>query len=229
MRNLFFTLLFVFAIGISANAQSTFTLSADTLTESVELPEIFASAHSTVTNLASGPITINWTRFILSLSPGCIIQVCDPNNCYLPTENSKNFTLAVNGVGNMIVDLIDTSAVPQPGTAIVRMKYTNLGQTSDTASTYYFLSITGTSGTGDLSTAVRVVLYPNPVTEWFALADADAVQSVRVYNAQGQQVAQFVATPGQRYSLAGQPTGTYFIALTDKNGKVLRALKVKKD
>ena len=221
--------LVMLVFGTIANAQSTFMLSADTVVASVEVPEIVAPGASTVTNQLSSSITVNWTRFIINISPGCMIQVCDPNNCYLPEVSSKNFTLAASGVGNMIVDLVDTSFSGQPVSAIVRLKFTNLAQTSDTASTYYFLSITETTGITPICLS-PVTLYPNPVMESFALQSDDTnIRHIRVYNLNGQSVAEYTATPGQRYSLFGQPIGTYFIALADEKGQVLRVLQIVKE
>ncbi len=229
MKNLSFSLFLMLAFGTFATAQSSFVLSSDTVIGTVEIPEISAPGPSTVTNLLSTSLNINWTRFILNISPGCVIQVCDPNNCYLPEVNSKNFTLQGNGVGNMMVDLVDTTFSEQPKSALVRVKYSNLGQSSDTASTYYFLSITGISGTTNQSAALRVALYPNPVSESFTLDNAEVVHNVRVYNLGGRQVAAYTATPGQRYSLANQPAGTYIVALADTDGHIFRALEVVKE
>ena len=227
MKNLYVALLILMA-GTVTKGQTTFSLHQDSVFAAIEVPEFTAGAPDTVFNLKNTPITINWTRFVLNISPNCVIQVCDPNNCYLPSVASKNFNIPANGQGHMIVDLVDTLLSEQPASAIVRIKYVNVGMTSDTANVYYFLDITASTGTSYLSSAVQVGLYPNPVTESFTLDNAEKVQHVRVYNMNGQQVAEYGANPGQRYSLANQPAGTYFVAVADENGRVIRALEVVK-
>ncbi len=232
MKSLSFTLLLVLAFTTFCTAQVTFALTTDTVIGTAEVPEITAAAHDTVFNLTSNSLTINWTRYILSISPGCVIQICDPNNCYLPTVSSKNFTISANpnnNIGLMVVDLVDTLLSGNPANAIVRIKYTSLAQASDTADTYYLLSITETTGVHDPASVSRVVLYPNPVTESFTLDNAEAVRKIRVYDLNGRQVAEYAATSGQHYSLSGQPSGTYFVALADENGRVFRALQVIKE
>lgn len=226
MKSFSFTLLFLLAFASFTTAQSSFSISEDTISGFASVPETIVGAHTFLTNLTDDTISIRWRRFEIDLTPDCQTQVCDPNQCYLPTVNSKTFVLEPDSTANMVVDLLNETGIA--ASVIVRLQFTNIAQPSDTASAYYFLSI-GTSGSEEQATSLRILLSPNPVRESFTLAHADAVQTVRMYNQEGRQVAEFTATPGQRYSMMGQPAGTYFVALADKNGKVMRALQVIKE
>ncbi len=226
MRKISSTLLFVLAFCSFATAQSAFILSQDTVTGFILAPETTAQATNDLTNVSGAPLSIKWRRFEINLTPNCVTQICDPNQCYAPQVNSKTFTLETDSSAHMIADLVSEDGTP--GSVIIRLQFTNAAEPADTASAYYFLSI-GTSGTTDQASSLRIQLYPNPVAESFSLEHAEAVQTVRLYSASGRQVAEFAASPAQRYSLAGQPAGTYFVALADKNGKVFRALQVVKE
>jgi len=229
MKNFSAAWFFLLAFCSFATAQSSFLISEDSISGSVSLPETTAPATIKVTNLTNETISINWRRYyIVAPTAPAVTQVCDPNQCYEPQVTGKTFLLEGDSTANMIVYLVTEEGMP--ANTIVRLKFTNTAQPADTASTYYFLSI-GTSSTKDQASSLRVKLYPNPVTEAFSLDmdQAVAVETVRMYSATGQQVAEFAATPNQRYSLAGHPAGTYFVALADKTGKVLRALQVVKE
>ena len=223
MKNIFYTLLFLLTFCSLASAQSSFSISEDTLVVSLPVPETLVHAPNIVTNLANGPLTLRWQRYVISLTPGCETQVCDPNQCYVPGVGGQTFTLEADSIANMYIDLLNPSGAP--ASAIVRLQYTNLAQPADTASVYYFLSV-GTSASAEQAASLRILLYPNPATESFALDHAGALHTVRMYDLAGQQVAEFAAAATQRYSLADQPAGTYFVTLADKNGQVFRALQV---
>lgn len=229
MKNFSAALFFLLAFCSFATAQSAFVLSDNNVTGFISPPETTAQATNDLTNISGAPVSIKWRRFEIGLTPGCVTQICDPNQCYEPIVGSKTFLLETDSTAHMIVDLVCEEGT-LAAEVLVRLQFTNSAEPSDTASAYYYLSI-GTSGTKDQASNIRVKLYPNPVTEAFSLdmEQAEDVQTVRMYDATGQQVAEFTATPNQRYSLAGHPAGTYFVALADKNGKVFRALQVVKE
>ncbi|MEO6759154.1 MAG: hypothetical protein ABIO24_06845, partial [Saprospiraceae bacterium] len=209
MKNLCSTLLILLAFATFATAQASFSITSTLVVGTAQVPEFTAAANDTVINLTNTAIPINWTRTIISISPNCEIQVCDPNNCYGAQISSKNFTIQPNGMGLMIVDLVDTLINMdgelddplvlggQAATAIVQLKFTNLNAPADTVSAYFYMSITSTTGTHNPSSATRIVLYPNPVPEFFSLDQAEGVSHVRVFNLNGQQVAEYAATSGQ--------------------------------
>lgn len=226
MKKFSFFLPFLLAFCSFAAAQSSFLISEDSVSGSISLPETTAAAENWVKNVSGAPLSVKWRRFEISLTPDCVTQVCDPNQCYEPMVGSKIFLLETDSSALMRVDLVSEN--PAPADAIVRLQFTNAAEPADTASAYYFLSI-GTSGTKDQASTLRIQLYPNPVAESFVLDRAEAVKTVRVYSLDGRQAAEFAATPGQRYSLAGQPAGTYFVALEDLKGRVIRALQVVKE
>ncbi len=226
MKFFSFILFFLLAFGSLATAQASFLILEDSVSSSISLPETTAAAENWVKNVSGAPLSVKWRRYEISLTPGCVTQVCDPNRCYEPAVSSKIFLLETDSSALMRVDLVSEN--PAPADAIVRLQFTNAAEPSDTASAYYFLSI-GTSGVKEETASLRIGLYPNPVAESFLLDHADAVKTLRLYNQTGQQVAVFEATPSQRYALTNQPAGTYFVALEDHAGRVIRALQIVKE
>ncbi len=229
MKNFSSALFFLLAFCSFATAQSAFVLSETSVTGFASVPETTAAASNDLTNISGAAVSIKWRRYEISLTPGCVTQICDPNQCYEPIVGSKTFLLETDSTAHMIVDLVCEEGT-LAAEAIVRLQFTNAAEAADTTSAYYFLSI-GTSGTKDQASNIRIKLFPNPVTEAFSLDmdQAEVVETVRIYSAKGQQVAEFAANPAQRYSIKDQPTGTYFVALADKNGKVIRAFQLVKE
>jgi Secretion system C-terminal sorting domain len=72
-------------------------------------------------------------------------------------------------------------------------------------------------------------LFPNPTNGSFTLDNAENITNIRVFNLIGGEMKAFDATVGiKSYSLEGLAVGVYFVALRDKNGSVLKVLRVVK-
>ena len=56
----------------------------------------------------------------------------------------------------------------------------------------------------------------------------DQVAAVRIFTLDGRQVTRMNTVPSQVYSLAGQPAGSYIVALENAKGRVVRAMEVVK-
>jgi hypothetical protein len=72
-------------------------------------------------------------------------------------------------------------------------------------------------------------LFPNPTNGSFLLTNAENVANIRVFSITGRELRSFDASIGTKsYSLEGLPAGIYFVTLRDKNGAVLKVLRVVK-
>ena len=130
--------------------------------------------------------------------------------------------------GQLTVHFYNHKADPAPGQAgsgIVHLKLTNLGNLSDTLTAVYIYNTL--SGTQDFP-AANVKLFPNPTTEFFTLANAEAVALMRLYTLDGREVARYIATANGTYSIANQPVGNYVLSFEDKNGQMFQALEIHK-
>ncbi len=226
MKNLLFTLILLAFATAPAFSQATFDLHPDTVSVVAELEADDVEAHNEITNLTSSQRQIAWVRTIISLNPGdAKTQVCDPIACYAPWVDSLAFPLGPDTTVLMIMHLlkdIDSSA-----SAIIQLRIFDLADPTHPQYGLYIFN-DALSGTNEQMPAANVKLYPNPVVESFTLENDEAVSRIRVYTRDGRQVALFNPTPGQYYSLADQPTGTYLVGLEAKNGRFFQVIEVVK-
>lgn len=74
----------------------------------------------------------------------------------------------------------------------------------------------------------NINIYPNPVTNFFELNNAETAKEVRVINLAGRQVRTFGVTNGERYDVADLPTGMYLLQIVGKNNRILTTHRVSK-
>ncbi len=226
MKQLFtLSILLLACFGI-ATAQSSFSVSTTEVTKVVPDSVLDVEAHFELTNLTNATQTIRWVRTeVEMIDSNCVTQVCDFNLCYLPHISTKTFDAAPNESKDIIMHFLNVNYYPG-ASGIIRLTMSNVNIPEDTI-TVTFRFTSSLSGTNDLPLA-SVKLYPNPTTDYFLLDHADDVSRIRMFSMDSREVAQFTATPGERYSLAAQPAGTYFLALEDKKGRVFQSIELVK-
>lgn len=226
MKNLLFTLILLALATAPGFSQATFELHPDTVAVLVELESDDVEAHNELTNLTSTQRQIAWVRTVISVNPGdSPIQVCDPIACYAPWVDSLSFPLGPDTTVVMIMHLLKD--IDSTASAIVQLKIFDLADPTHPQYGLYIFN-DGLSGTNDQLPAANVKLYPNPMVESFTLDNGDAVNRIRVFTRDGRQVAVFNPAPGQFYSLADQPAGTYMVGLEAKNGRFFQVIEVVK-
>ncbi len=227
MKRLFTILFLLSGLYSVCFAQSTFNVSALEVWEIAQptIPDI--EAHFNITNTTGAVQTIRWERNVVNLvgDSDTKTQVCDLNLCYLPHIGTKTFDIDPGHTGPIIMHFLNPNAY-QGASGIINLKMTNVNTPSDSVMVT-FLFTSSLSGTNDLP-AANVKLFPNPTVDQFQLTNADAVQRIRVFSLDSREVARFTATPGQIYSLASQPAGTYLLALEDANGQAFQAIRLVK-
>lgn len=226
MKNLFFTLALALFTAACAFAQ-TFSMDPDTVSVTATGDEYDVEVHNEMTNLTSVTRTMKWERTILINPDSLETQVCDPIACYAPWIDNRTFPLVGDTTVPILVHLLNPNGV-DPYYAVVQLKFTDLADPNNPQYSLYIFNI-GSSGTDGPIPAAHVKLYPNPVVESFSLDNADEVRRVLVFSTDGRQVAVFDASAGSSYSIAGQPAGTYMVALEAKSGKVFQAMEVRKN
>lgn len=227
MKNLISTLLLVLGLLPLASAQvaSAFTV-APNPADTIALPDADdAPAEAEIHNISSNTLNVRWTRTVVNITPGCYTQVCDPVTCWSETVSTKTFSLAPGEEGQLTVHFRNPNAIE--ASSIVHIKVVNLDNPADTLTAVYNYVAAPLVSTKDLPTP-SVKLFPNPTVESFSLQNGEAVAGIQVYALDGRSVARFEVSPNNFYSLAGQPAGTYVLALEDKNGIVFQALELSK-
>lgn len=225
MKNLAF-LLFTAILSVNLlSAQTTFSVTPNPSIVSAP-PEVFdATAHATIKNISNARDSIVWVRTEIELPKDFTTAVCDCIQCYIAGVSTMSFGIAPNE--SCVLDVHFYNNQESSGTGIVHLKVTNVNVPNDMVTAVYLYNTT--SSAKDPLPAATVRLFPNPVTEGFALENADDVAGVRIYSLQGgRQVANFEPSADQRYSIVSQPAGTYIVALVAKNGKVFQAVEVHK-
>jgi Secretion system C-terminal sorting domain len=219
MKNLLSTLLFAFGICAMAQAQATFMISPSpaSATGAVDQGDVPVDAH--IVNLTAATLPLKWERQVINLTSGCETAVCDPNVCWARHISFRNFDLDPNATGDMLVHFYNNGA---PCAGIVHVKVSNRDFPQDSIVGVYLFN--QSSSAKDLP-AANVKLFPNPVTEYFSLENAENVATIRVFSLDGREVARFENANQNVYYLR-QPAGNYVIALEDKNGQAFQALEI---
>lgn len=228
MKRLFTILFLLFGFYSVCVAQSTFTVSASEVWKIAQptIPDL--ESHFNITNTSSAMQTIRWERTVVEIvgDSDTKTQVCDLNLCYIPTVSTKTFDIEAGFTGSIIMHFLNPNAY-QGASGIINLKMSNVNVPSD-STVVTFLYTSSLSGTDELPVA-NVKLFPNPTVDNFQLTNADDVHRIRVFSLDSREVARFTATPGQIYSLAEQPAGTYLLALEDAKGQAFQAIRLVKN
>ncbi|MCB0523934.1 MAG: T9SS type A sorting domain-containing protein [Lewinellaceae bacterium] len=180
------------------------------------------SADAVIHNLTNNIIHMKWERQVIEITPGCETAVCDPNTCYARFVDTKPFDMDPNAEGELLVHFYRNGS---PCAGIVHVVVTNLDDANDVTTGVYMYN--QSSGTDDLTIA-NVKLFPNPVTEYFSLENAENVGSIRVYSLDSKEIIRFEPDGSNVYSVQNIPAGNYVIALSDKKGLLFQALEFSK-
>ncbi len=230
MRILLSTLFLALAFAQFANAQnpSAFEVHPNPVDTMTTADTFDSPAKGKISNVSGDTVRLKWQRTQVFLSPGISTAVCDPVTCWDTIVSSKIFILGKDSSGQLTVHFYNQFFDPapgQPGSGIVRLKITNLDNAADTLTVLYtFNTITKTT---ELP-AANVKLFPNPTTDFFRLTNAEEVASMRLFTIDGREVARFVHSADNTYSIANQPVGNYVLSFEDKHGQLFQAVEIYK-
>ena len=191
MKNLFLTFLLFIGISAFSNAQSVFSLQPIPASGSGDSSDVAVDAQ--ITNLTGTTIHMKWERIVIELTSGCETAVCDPKICWARFISSRPFDMDPNEVGGMLVHFYNNGGSCE---GIIHIKVTNLDNTADTTSGVFLFN--QNSSVKDLPVA-NVKLYPNPVTSFFSLENAENVAAIRVFSLDGKEVVRFDATESNNF------------------------------
>lgn len=230
MKNLLFTLFFALSIIqiASAQFQSAYEVHPNPSDTITTMDTYDSPAHGEIKNMSNSTITIKWERHVIDTTVGISTAVCDPVTCWYPGVSSKTFQLEPDSSGQLTVHFYNAMFDPAPGQAgsgIVHLKLTNLDNAADSLTVVYTYNTL--TATNELP-APKVKLFPNPITNFFTLTNADEVASMRLFTLDGREVARFLHSTENTYSIANHPVGTYVLSFEDKNGQLFQAVEIHK-
>lgn len=172
--------------------------------------------HSTVINTGTVDQNLRWDKNIVEITDQWQVAVCDKNQCFPPTVNTRNFSLVPDEAGT-----IDVHAYPnsQDGSAIVEIVITNTDDESQNISNLYYFNQQATSTIEINRQSIKV--YPNPSKGLFSVKGSKQISSVDIYSLTGVKVESFDYNDGKWYDISNLPKGTYLVRLLDRNAEQL--------
>jgi len=73
-----------------------------------------------------------------------------------------------------------------------------------------------------------LVIYPNPTTEFIQLKNDASIASVSIFNIVGRVVKTFAHTSGMIHDVTSLRSGMYLVRLEDKDGDVVKSMRLSK-
>ncbi len=152
----------------------------------------------------------------------CDIQLCYAWDAFSSSANLPNtidagqevkFTIKVRNV-------IDGLPITGSSYGILRL-FDDSDKTNEVAAT------TGVTATNDLELD-NLVIYPNPTTESFQLKNDGSVSSISIYNIVGRLVKTFNHSNGMIHNVTSLRTGMYLVRLENREGDVLKSMRLSK-
>ena len=173
-------------------------------------------AHSTLKNISDTERTIVWEKNVIEKTEEWGIAICDKNNCYFPSVDSKSVILASGNESN-----IDVHAYPNgvDGYAVVEVKMYDSADTTAQITGYYYFNYNPNSNE-EVITGKKITLFPNPTRSSFSLKEQnEATSQVVVINLLGQELKRFDAIRESSFDISTLPKGNYLIQVLDKEGR----------
>ena len=154
-------------------------------------------------------------------------QLCDLNLCY--DWNSFNSSAVLPNViesGQEVTFTIKVKHITE-GMFISGSSCGILRLFDDPDKTNEVTATVCTTSTDELE-ADDLVIYPNPTSESFQLKNDDAVSTISIYNIVGRLVKTVNHSQGMVHDVTTLRTGMYLVRLENKNGDVLKSMRLSK-
>lgn len=185
-------------------------------------------AYSQVTNNSQVPISLMWTRHVVSAPPEWASWICDMNFCYLPhvgsTPPSQPNLLEPGQSMNLEFHVGPDSTL---GTGEYLLYLYDLNEPEVILDSIRYTIETSTTSVNDLNNS-SLRIYPNPTTTYFQLSQGDQVERVVVHALVGSKVREFNARSTSRFDVSDLPQGIYIVRLMDANQQVLKTVRLSK-
>jgi len=181
-----------------------------------------------ITNNNSEDINIYWNfEPAASYPANWKTQICDLNLCYLFDNLSSLPTLPnVIEAGQEVKFTIKVKNVVE-SLPVNGSSYGILRLFDDPDKTNEVASSSPLTSTKDISND-DLVIYPNPTTESFQLMNDASVSNISIYNIVGRLEKTFNHSNGMIHDVTDLRSGMYLVRLENKNGDVLKSMRLSK-
>ena len=75
----------------------------------------------------------------------------------------------------------------------------------------------------------KLIIYPNPTSDYFKISEDSEVNKVAIYNIAGKELKRFDHYPGQIHNVESLRKTLYLVRLFDKRGEIIKALRLSKN
>jgi len=154
-------------------------------------------------------------------------QICDLNFCYdwNNLESLTNFPNVVDAGQEVtftlkVKNIIETLTVTGSSCGVLTL-FDDPDKSNEVAATVC------TTAANDLNVE-DLVIYPNPTTESFQIKNDAAISSISLYNIVGRLVKSFNHSDGMIHDVTDLRSGMYLVRLEDKNGDILKSMRLSK-
>ncbi len=160
-------------------------------------------------------------------------QICDLNLCYnwdvtrsstssflsnvIPAGETVLYTLKVQNLANT-----DTEIFPISGSSTGTLKLYN---NSDFMDASVETSCTVSNNNVEVE---DLVIYPNPTTDVFQIKNDANIASLSIYNIVGRQISSLKHSEGMLHDVSNLRSGMYLVRLENKDGEVVKAMRLSK-
>lgn len=232
MKKILLGVLFLSFFQICIAQQLEFTLDNPNVTGHPDSFEVVG--HAKVKNISSNNVSIRWVKEEINFPAGWSVAICDNNACY-PTRIFTNYNPDGNPKIPVVLapgqeTIIDPHLYPAQtsGAGQVKVCISLVSDPANPIECFVFnFDVSGTSSTKNVSKS-ELKIYPNPTTDYFSLQAASEVSEVRLMSILGKNVRSFEAAANRKYYIGDLPSGMYLASLIDRNGKIVRTVRVVK-
>ena len=227
---IFYTLLLTVATYLSVSAQISHA--PNPLAMTAPLDSLDTKLYIYYTNSQDTTYKIYW-KLIKDTSTwetGWQTYICDLNLCY-----NKNVDMSSPTQGNVFgmgTHKFEFHFLPNgiPGCTIIGMElYSDKNFTQKIYSTSININNCISSSKDISSNNSGLKVFPNPVSEYFQVANSNNINKVVLYNLFGKEVKTFIHYNNAIHEIGDPKPGMYHVKLLDSKNKVVKTVKMTKN
>lgn len=177
-----------------------------------------------IVNHNNHAIQLRWEKLTESLPQGASIQISDHSSRWDFMARRGLISIKASDTAFFDVHYFPNG---QSGDGMIRISLEDVNNQSRASTLTYSVRDLNISAARD-GRREDPRVYPNPASDYFAVDGTDHVREVIVINLVGQEVKRFSASLHAKYDISELARGLYLIRLTDKQGKVIKTIRLSK-
>ena len=223
MRNLLYTFILLFVANL---AISQIVLDPQVIEFKGEGQDQITE-YLSITNNTGSVLNLYW-KFVPAVGypSDWSTQICDINLCYAPNTLASS-PISPNEIGDgttveFSFKVWKSGGVLDENAYGILYLYDDASFTNIVAQTSAPITSTSNIDLNDL------VIYPNPTTEFIQLKNDASIASISIFNIVGRVVKTFNHSSGMVHDVTTLRSGMYLVRLEDKDGDVVKSMRLSK-